>query len=308
MATPDTPTPSSEGNISKEYPHLNQNAATLLTESKADRVRFVHQDKFIMHEPARKALGAMKDIYNRPKDVVRPPCLAIIGNSNEGKTAVAKRFFQDLGGDPARFFGVHDEMPVVLVEMPPRATEPRVCLAIARALGLTSYSTATKSRQVTDNVMRALVAKKVQMLILIEVQHVKPLQLSERHVVYDLIKGISNHGISVVAIGTEEARNCIAEDEQIANRMRIVRLFSFANDKHLRDFLHTLEQYYPLPKPSSLGSEAMANAIYKQTNGIVGEVVALCNAAAAHAIKKDLPCISLAVLKENPLLPPANAA
>jgi len=307
MTTPNTPA-SSEAEISNEYPHLFKKAAVLLTESVEDRVRFVHEDKFILHETAKKALGAMKDIYLRPKNVVRPPCLAVIGNSNEGKTAVAKRFFQDLGGDPARIFGVHDEMPVVLVEMPPRATEPRVCLAIARALGLTAYGTATKSRQVSDNVMRALVAKKVQMLILIELQHVSPLPTSEQQVVLDLIKGISNHGISVVGIGTEEARICIAEDEQVANRMRIVRLNSFANDQHLRDFLFSLKYYYPLPKNSDLGSPKIADEIYKRTNGIVGEVVALCNAAAVYAIKNKLPCIDLDVLKKAALLPAANAA
>lgn len=297
-----------ETEISQEHPHLFKKTALLLNASKEERVRFVHEDKFIMHATAKKVLGAMKEIYLRPKAVVRPPCLAVIGNSNEGKSAVAKRFFRDLGGDPARFFGIHDEMPVVLVEMPPRATEPRVCLAIARALGLTAYGTATKSRLVTDNVMRALVAKKVQMLILIELQHVEPLPESERQVVYDLIKGISNHGISVVGIGTEEARYCIAEDEQVANRMRVIRLTSFAHDQELRDFLHSLQHYYPLAKPSNLGSVAIAKEIYGRTNGIVGEVVALCNAAAAYAIKHDLPCIDLAVLKAAALLPSANAA
>lgn len=297
-----------ETEISPEYPHLFKTTAMLLNEPVEDRVRFVHEDKFIMHANVKKVLGAMKEIYHRPKAVVRPPCLAVIGNSNEGKSAVAKRFFRDLGGDPARFFGIHDEMPVVLVEMPPRATEPRVCLAIARALGLTAYGNAAKSRMVTDNVMRALVAKKVQMLMLIELQHVEPLPESERQVVYDLIKGISNHGISVVGIGTEEARICVAEDEQVANRMRIVRLTSFAHDQEFRDFLHSLQYYYPLPKASNLGSDAMAKEIYSRTNGVVGEVVALCNSAAAYAIKHKRECIDLPVLKAAALLPPANAA
>lgn len=297
-----------EPSISKEYPHLYAETAALFESPAKEQVRFVHADKFVMHETAKTVLSAMKDIYHRPKNVVRPPCLAVIGNSNEGKSAVAKRFFHDLGGDPARFFGVHDVMPVVLVDMPSRATEPRVCLAIARALGLTAYGSATKSRMVTDNVMRALVAKKVQMLVLMEFQHVKPLPPPERQVVYDLIKGISNHGISIVGIGTEDARICMAEDEQIANRMRVTRLTSFANDQNFRDFLHTLEHHYPLPEPSGLGKMTMANEIYNRTNGITGEVVSLCNSAAAYAIREGLPCIDLKVLKAAALLPPADAA
>jgi alpha-D-ribose 1-methylphosphonate 5-triphosphate synthase subunit PhnL len=297
-----------DSNISTDYPHLFNETVAFLEQPIEERIRYVYRDKFILHANAKKVLGAMKDIYNRPKDVVRPPCLAVIGNSNEGKSAVAKRFFNDLGGDAARFFGVHDEMPVVTVEMPSRSTEPRVCLAIARALGLTAYGSATKSRMVTDNVMRALVAKKVQMLILSEFQHIMPLPAPERQVVYDFIKGITNHGISVVGIGTEEARLCMAHDPQIANRMRVVRLNSFANDRGFFDFLHSLEYFYPLPKPSGLGAEAMAKEIYSRTNGITGEVVSLCNSAAAYAIRKKLPCIDLDTLKAAALFPTASAA
>jgi hypothetical protein len=299
--------------ISADYPHLFRSTAAMLDRPLEERTLMIHQDKFIMHTAARSALAAMKNIYNRPKNVVRPPCLAVIGNSNEGKTALVERFYADMTGEPPRRLGPNDgfqpgrdKMPIVLVEMPPRATEPRVCLAIARALNLTSYGTATKSRMVTDKVMRALVSKQVQMLILIEFQHVHPNPTSERLVVYDLIKGISNHGISVVAVGTENARLCLGEDEQVANRMRVVRLQSFAHNQEFRDFLHSLEFYYPLPKASGLGTSVMAKEIYARTNGIVGEVVAFCNGAAEFALKKKLSCIDLAVLKVPHLFPAAN--
>ena len=297
-----------EPKISTAHPHLFEVTAAYLDRSLEERVRYAHEDKFILHAKARVALSAMKDIYNRPKNLARPACLAVIANSNEGKTTVTNRFHKDLGGEAACVLGVHDEMPVVLVEMPARATEPRVCLAIARALGLTAYGSAVKSRMVSDNVMRALVTKKVQILMLSEFQHVSPIPKFERQVVYDLIKGISNHGISIVAIGTQEAKVCLAEDEQVANRMRIVSLTSFALNQEFRDFLHSLEYYYPLPMPSGLGTTDMAKEIYGRTNGITGEVVAFCNAAAVYAMRKKLPCIDMAVVKASSLLPAANAA
>jgi hypothetical protein len=48
--------------------------------------------------------------------------------------------------------------------------------------------------------------------------------------------------------------------------------------------------------------------IYSRTNGITGEVVALCNAAAAWAIRNKKPCIDKAVLKAALLYPAANMA
>lgn len=289
-----------------KYNHLYVDTALHIDDSIEDRVKFCYEDRFILHDSAKAALAAMKDIYKRPSGAVRPACLALIANSNEGKTAVARKFFKDLGGDPAQFFGHHDEMPVVLVEMPPRATEPRVCLAIARGLGLEGYN--SKARHVTDNVYRALVAKKVRVLVLIEFQHVDPLPKCERSVVLDLVKGISNHGISVIAIGTEQAKLVIAEDEQVANRMRVVRLHGFRNNENFRNFLHTLEPYYPLPEASGLSSPALAAEIYSRTNGITGEVVALCNAAAVWAVQNKRPCIDKKAIQSALIYPAANKA
>lgn len=288
------------------YPHLYEDTARLIGASIEERERFCYLDRYILHDSARRVLSAMKDIYRRPPGAVRPACLAVIGNSNEGKTATAYRFFRDLGGDPAQFFGCFDEMPIVLVEMPPRSTEPRLCLAIARALGLTGYG--SKARNVTDNVYRALISKKVRVLVLIEFQHMQPIPKSERAVVLDLVKGISNHGISVIAIGTRQAQACIAEDEQVANRMGLVHLRGFANNGELRNFLHTLEPYYPLPKPSALGSDAIASEIYKRTNGITGEVVSLCNAAAVWAIRNNRPCVDKEVLRSALIYPSVKIA
>ena len=287
------------------HPHLLVEAAELLTKSIEERATWINTDRFIMHANAIPALRAMKDIFNRPP-CIRPACLAVIGNSNEGKTAVVNRFFRDMGGDPANIFGNHEEMPIVMVEMPPRATEPRICLAIARALHLTS-SANTKSRLVSDHVYRALVAKKVRVLILMEFQHAEPLPKFERQVVLDMVKGISNQGISVIAVGTDEATKLLGEDEQVANRMRLIRIKGFTQGQDLVNFLHSLESFYPLPEPSGLGEPKMMAKIYKRTNGVTGEIVALCNAAAVWAVRNDKPRIDAEALEKAALLPKASS-
>lgn len=288
------------------YPHLRADTAELLTRSIEERVTWIHQDRFILHPGAKEALSAMKDVFNRPH-CIRPACLAIIGGTNEGKTAVTNRFVRDLGKAPSAILGGDDEMPVVLVEMPPRATEPRVCLAIARALGLAGYAN-SKSRLVSDHVYRALVAKKVRVLILMEFQHVSPLPKCEREIVLDMVKGISNQGVHVYAVGTDKAQDLVGEDEQVANRMRIVNVKGFKKGTNLIDFLHSLESFYPLPKPSDLGSQPTMEKIYERTNGITGEVVTLCNAAAAWAVKNGKDCIDAEAFKEafNPAPVPYN--
>lgn len=276
--------------MDQNYPHLRVDAAEWLSLSIKERVDWINRDRFILHPGARDALSSMKEVQSRPY-CIRPACLAIIGGTNEGKTAITNRFVRDLGNAPKTIFGSNDEMPVVLVEMPPRATEPRVCLAIARALGLTGYAN-SKSRLVSDHVYRALVAKKVNVLILMEFQHISPLPKCEREIVLDMVKGISNQGVHVYAVGTENVRKLVAEDEQVANRMRVVNVNGFKQGTDLMDFLHSLESFYPLPKPSYLSDERMMVKIYKKTNGITGEVVTLCNAAAVWAVRNGKDCIT----------------
>ena len=284
-----------------EYPHLKTETAAMLTRPIAERVTWINSDRFILHANAKAVLTAMKEVYNRPIGI-RPACLAVIGGTNEGKTAVANRFLRDLGGDAVKIFGNHDEMPVVMVEMPPRSTEPRLCLAIARSLGLTGYAN-SKSRLVSDHVYRALVAKKVRVLILMEFQHISPLPKFERQIVLDMVKGISNLGVHVFAVGTDEAQTRLAEDEQVSNRMRVVRVNGFKEGEDLMNFLLSLESFYPLPKPSELWDKRTMAKIYKRTNGVTGEVIALCNAAAVWAGKNTKECIAAEAF-ENAFLPP----
>ncbi len=289
-----------------KYPHLRLDTAAKLSAGAAERCFHIHEDRFIVHARAREVLGALKDVLYRPKGV-RPPCLALVGGSNEGKSAVIRRFLKDYGAvtDEAAA-GNADRMKIVAVEMPPRSTEPRMCLAIARAMGLPGYGT-TKSRVVSDNVYRALKAKEVEMVIFNEAQHAYHLNSLERSVACDLMKGISNLGISVVAVGTPELLPLFSGDVQIANRMRLVRLVSFAKGNDFSAFLNTLESYYPLPEVSNLGADETMAEIYKRTNGVTGEVVQLCNAAAVHAVRTNQPRIDLSLLRATRVLPPANS-
>lgn len=289
------------------HPHLLVDTAQQLGKSVEERIQHIAMDKFVLHDAAKRVLGAMKEVLILPKGV-RPPCLAVIGGSNQGKSATTKRFLRDYDAD---FTGYHldmAEVPILSVEMPPRATEPRLCLAIARALGLTGYSNA-KSRVVSDNVYRALKQKCVRLVIFNEAQHALNNSRLERSVVCDFIKGISNLGISVIAVGTEDALTLFAEDEQVSNRMRVERLTPFNNNSAaFTDFLHAIEAHYPLPQPSGLGSKPMAAEIYKRTLGNTGEVVMLCNAAAMLAVQTGAPCIDLPLLRKTVVRPTAKAA
>ena len=285
----DSNTPS-EQPTGEHLTRLNQYARALLHASNEERIAYVRKDRFIKHEKVDIILRALRRTFESPGGE-RPRCLAIIGSSNHGKTALINHFHRSVGGDAARREGSHNTMPVVVVEAPSRCTAPKLELEIARAIG-EPFTPAMKPRELSVTILQSLVELKTRILLINEFHHVDPIPPKERTVVYDTIKNITNRGVHVVIIGTKVIDRLRQEDEQIQNRFRPIHLNGFERkESAFLNFLATSETYYPLPQPSGLHNEELADIIFRRTKGVMGEVVSLCNAAAVHAIEHNLPCI-----------------
>lgn len=262
--------------------HLNESAQRLIKESIDTKIAAVFADKFILHPQAKNILSVLKRTLAKPESE-RPSGFVIIGPSSSGKTGIVNKLYRDLGGDPANRVGASDRMPILVVEMPPRATEPRVVLAMARALRL-PVVTESQSRKVTDIILRKLKERHVRMVVFLEFDHVEPISAQERSVVFHLIKNITNEGISIVGAGTQKCVELILEDEQITSRLRPLYLHGFPKDQTFVDFVATLESFYPFPEPSYISRDHL-DFVFKRTQGVAGEVVALLNEAAAWALR-----------------------
>ena len=262
--------------------HLNESAQRLFNKSIDAKIIAVFEDKFILHPQAQKILSILKRTLAKPESE-RPAGHMIIGPSSSGKTGIINKLYRDLGGDPANRVGASERMPILVVEMPPRATEPRVMLAMARALRL-PVLTENESRKVTDIILRKLKERHVRMVVFLEFDHIGPIGAMERAVVFHLIKNITNEGISIVGAGTQKCVELILEDEQITSRLRPLYLHGFPKDQTFVNFVATLETFYPFPEPSYISRDHL-DYVFQRTQGVAGEVVALLNEAAAWALR-----------------------
>jgi hypothetical protein len=104
-----------------------------------------------------------------------------------------------------------------------------------------------------------------------------------------------------VAVGTEEIISLIQEDEELASRLRPLRLRGLALDQRFGSFLATLETFFPFQKPSFLPRYTIE--IHRRTAGIIGEVVALLNEAAAWAVRNDRSHIDDEAFKKCAYIP-----
>lgn len=285
--TASNPAPGAESSP-EPLPHLGPRARRLLNAPLEERLRAVAEDKWVLHNGAKRILRILKQTLAQPLSE-RPRDFAVIGPTNTGKTATLNCFYRDLGGDPADRVGSSERTPILLVELTGRSTEPRTLLAMARSLRLPVVNE-RQSREVSDLILRKVKERRVRMVVFLELDHIGPIGKQERSVVFHMMKNITNEGISIVAAGTERCIEYLKEDEQIDSRLRPLYLQGFANNDEYRDFLATLETFYPLPQPSFLWRD-YADAIFKKTSGVTGEIVYLLNEAAAWTLREGRTCI-----------------
>jgi hypothetical protein len=268
--------------------HLDESAKKLLYEPLSRKLEAIFEDKFILHRQATNVLSTFKQALARPK-CERPSCYLLVGGAGSGKTGLMHKLFSDLGGDVADRVGTAESMPILIVETPGRATEPRLVLAISRALKM-PVITENQSRKVTDIILRKLSQKRVRMVVFLEFDHFAPVPEQEREVAFHFIKNITNEGISVVGVGTQKSCELVLKDEQLTSRLRPLYLQGFANDQEYVNFVGTLESFYPFPRAGFLWRDHIGE-IYRRTHGVVGETVMLLNEAAAWALCNGRPSL-----------------
>jgi Bacterial TniB protein len=73
--------------------HLTENAKAILELSNEERIEHILRDKWIGYNKAKEVLDKLDFLLKYPRKI-RMPSLLIIGDTNNGKTALIRRFEQ----------------------------------------------------------------------------------------------------------------------------------------------------------------------------------------------------------------------
>ena len=79
-------------------PNLAPQFRKYLEMSDEERIYFIQKDKWIDYPLANKVLLKMQDIFNAPKSI-RSRGMLLYGDSNNGKTAILKKFYRNFSKD-----------------------------------------------------------------------------------------------------------------------------------------------------------------------------------------------------------------
>jgi hypothetical protein len=275
--------------------HLDEK--TLLFVEKAnieERVKLTRGFKWIGYTGAVKILKKMEDCLSYPKSH-RMPNILLVGDSNNGKTAILNRFNQKHLAYKEK---KTDKLinPVLLIQAPPEPDEKRFYNAILEKL-FAPYKTSEKIDSRYIRVKNLLLELETKMLIIDEIHHVLAGSPSKQRTFLNVIKHLSNDlQIPLVCAGTRLAFNAIQSDQQLANRFEPRVLSRWSNDNELKRLLLSFERLLPLKKESHLIENSISSKILSLSDGLLGEIAKILELSTILALESGVEKITKDIL------------
>lgn len=283
--------------------HLTENTKIFVEKSSnEERILSTKKNRWIGYTHAISFLNKMEDCFNYPKSI-RMPNLLIVGDSNNGKTALLHKFYNS-------HLAYLDEKtekiinPIVYIQAPPEPDEKRFYNAILESL-LAPTRTSEKIDSRQNRVINLFRELEVKVLMIDEIHHVLAGSATKQRLFLNVIKYLSNElKIPLICAGTTLAFNAIQSDSQLANRFepRILRRWSNNND--YKRLLQSFEMMLPLEKESLLISDGIANKILAASDGLIGEIAKILELSSILAIESGTEKITANIIDGIDYIPP----
>ncbi len=284
--------------------HLNPETRLIIDKSIEEKTNYLFKDKWIGYPNSKLILDKMEELVNLPV-INRMPNLLLIGDTNNGKSAILNRFLAKFPKhiDPKREVVTR---PVFYIQAPPVPDESRFYNIILEESFVPhkKHDRVDRKQLLVLNVLKTL---NVKVLVIDEVQHILTGTINKQRVFLNVLKYLSNElKISIIGAGTKEAYYAINADPQLGNRFQLSVLPKWnLNEDYLR-LLATFEQMLPLREHSNLTEPLMASKILALSQGTIGEISTLLKEATKMALQSNMEHISLKIIDKTNYIPPSE--
>lgn len=290
------------------YPHLLEQLQPIVSLSVEDRIKYLHQDRWIGYDRAKKILAILEDLLAQPRKI-RPLSLLLVGESNNGKTTIIREFFQkhhqESSRDPITDF-LDVTKPVILVDAPPTTDEKALYMSILDHFFVPFRPTDSKAK-LRYQLIHLLRKFKTRMLIIDEIHNFLSGSSMKQREVMNALKSLTNElGLSIVGVGTKEAVRVLHTDPQHASRFDVADLPSWDLDLDFRNLLVSYERLLPLKKPSNLSTRQSATLLHDISRGNLGDLNRLLVECAKDAIMTGSEEITIETIMRFKSLKPTS--
>jgi len=285
--------------------HLVAAVASKLGLSDADRIHYIKKPRWINYSRAKQVLQKLTDLLEHPSQP-RMPNMLVIGETNNGKTALVQKFLERNPAD-TNITGEAVKVPVLYIQAPPGPDEAGLYTAILKRL-FQDFPRAESKNARLNRVLSVLQRIDLGMIMVDEIHHLMAGSFTSSRNCLNVLKYLGNElQVPLVGIGTIEALRAVQTDPQLSNRFTPELLPRWkVGQPELHQLLASFEKVLPLRKPSGLESDALAEQIVHMCDGTIGEMSTLVNAAAIQAIRSGSEQITAEEIATSGYVGPAE--
>ena len=281
-------------------PNLAPQFRKYLEMSDEERIYFIQKDKWIDYPLANKVLLKMQDIFNAPKSI-RSRGMLLYGDSNNGKTAILKKFYRNFSKD--EYIDEDGDlihlMPIVYVISESSSDESIMFSKILSAMNV-PVNHKEKVTKKKEEVIYNLGIMKTKLIIIDEIQNVLQGPYNKMTQLITSLKTLNNTtAIPIILAGTQDAMSAISIDNQTKSRFKPLELPNWNNDENFSRFVTTIEAMLPLKKASNIYQNyELLTYLHELSNGCIGDVIDILKDASIYAIRTKSEKITKKEIKE----------
>ena len=273
-----------------------------LDKTNEERIEYIKKERFIVYPSAKKILDKLEELLIEPKKT-RMPCLLIVGDSNNGKTSVVKKFLKmHMPTD-----GIEtDAVPVIIVQAPPRPDIGMFYDSILDELLIPFKKSDSLSRK--DVEITYYFSKfGTKMLIVDEIHNILSGSVARQKEFMNALKNLNNKLLMpIVLVGIKEALNATNTDFQISSRFKPMYLKRWNFNNEYKALLKSIEKILPLKKESAIAeNDKLAEYILETSEGLLGEIIEIISSSAIYAIKNQKEKITMDEVKNTGYVQPS---
>jgi hypothetical protein len=284
--------------------HIHPDFRNILSHSAKDRIAFMDQPRWIGYSAANRIIDTMRGLMEKPARP-RMPNLLIVGEPNNGKTTIVRRFMELHGqgyvnedADPVK--------PVILTEAPPSADEKGFYIAILERFWA-PYRATDPVPKLRYQVIHQLRACRTRLFIVDEFHSLLTGSAIKQREVMNAIKLLCNElMIPIVGVGTREAVRVLHMDPQHASRFDVISLPLWELNQDFQKLLASFEKVLPLREPSRLHQPELASAVHAICGGNLGDLHRLLVECATEAMISGAERIDKRIVESKAWLRPSR--
>lgn len=286
------------------FDHIHPDFRHVMGMSDRDRIAFLDEPRWIAYPVASRILDTLRGLMEKPTRP-RMPSLLIVGEPNNGKTTVVRRFL-DLHGNGYVNDDADPVKPVILAEAPPSADEKGLYISILERF-FTPYRASDPASKLRYQVIHLLRLCRTRILVIDEFHSLLTGTAMKQREVMNAIKLLCNElAIPIVGVGTRDAVRVLHTDPQHASRFDVISLPLWELNQDFQRLLAGFEKILPLKLPSKLHQPELATALHAISGGNLGDLHHLLVECARAAIEGGKEQIDKKIIQDKAWVRPTS--